>query len=84
MTEQPPPFGEAPSARTAVGVSDMPSASGSGEAGTGNVYRARFPGALAAPPERTLLDMLQDTAARWLGNPVRPWSGPARPAARPG
>ncbi|WP_168709368.1 Pls/PosA family non-ribosomal peptide synthetase [Arthrobacter sp. PAMC25564] len=29
------------------------------------VYRAQLPGALAAPPERTLIDILQDTAHRF-------------------
>lgn len=32
---------------------------------TGPVYRAQLPGALAAPPERTLIGIIQDTAARF-------------------
>jgi non-ribosomal peptide synthetase-like protein len=64
VTEQQPLSGESPGFRTAVGVFDVPASSGSGEAGTGQLYRAQFPGALAAPPERTLIDVLRGTAAR--------------------
>ena len=44
---------------------DLPQTSGTAAAAVGALHQAQFPGSPAAPPERTLIDILQDTAARF-------------------